>query len=101
MCLRVASNFWSSCLYTPWVLELQTCITIASVDDVGIKLRASCGQASQALNALSHFPGQDRVFDRLFYKDKKTQEGRDKRKHVGGAVELYDSGSEVPGLGYC
>lgn len=95
----VASNFWSSCLYTSWVLELQACITIASVDDVGIKLRASCGQARQALNALSHFPGHDWAFDGLFYKDKKTREGKDKGKHGGGAVGLYDSGSEVPRRG--
>lgn len=63
---------------------------------LGIKLRASCGQARQALSALSHFPGQDWVFDGLIYKDKKTQEGRDKKKHVRGAVGLYDSRSEVP-----
>lgn len=57
---------------------------------------ASRGQAGQALGPLSHFPSQDWVSDVLFYKDKGTQEGRDKKKHVGGAVELYNSESEVP-----
>lgn len=66
-------------------------------EEAKAKKGASCINASQLRHARPHTGTGAGPLTGLFYKDKETQEGRD--KHVGGARGLCDPGSEVPRCG--